>query len=262
MTEPVPSHPPSRPSAPAAPRRSAERGQMAAALVLGLCLVLGLALAGFAIGRGLFAARAADRFVTVKGLAEREIPADLALWPVVFTNSGDDLSALQAQVEADAETIRAFLGRFGFAAEELSLSAPRVTDFESANYGGGANRGDAPRYQVESTLTVRSGDIEQVRRAIEASGELVRSGVALIRSYEYSTQYLFTALDTVKPEMIAEATRDARRAAEQFAEDSGSEVGGIRRAQQGYFSIEDRDTYSPEVKTVRVVTTVEYFLED
>ena len=89
-----------------------------------------------------------------------------------------------------------------------------------------------------------------------------KQGVALIRSYEYDTQYLFTALDQIKPEMIAEATRDARSAAQQFAEDSGSKVGAIRNAQQGYFSIEDRDRFSPEQKTVRVVTTIEYFLED
>ncbi len=237
-----------------------QNGQVAAALVLGLCLALGLALGGFLLARGLFAARAADRFVTVKGLAEREMPADLALWPIVFTNSGNDLSALQEQVEADAGRIRAFLGRYGFSDEETSLSAPRVTDFRSPQYGN--QEGPQERYQVESTLTVRSGRIDDVRRAIESSGELVRAGVALIRSYEYNTQYLFTALGDVKPEMIAQATRDARRAAEQFAEDSGSEVGGIRRAQQGYFSIEDRDLYSPEVKKVRVVTTVEYFLED
>jgi hypothetical protein len=93
------------------------------------------------------------------------------------------------------------------------------------------------------------------------SGVLVKQGVALIRSYEYQTSYLFTGLDAVKPDMIAEATRDARRAAEQFAEDSGSRVGGIRNAQQGYFSIQDRDKFSPEFKTVRVVTTVQFFLE-
>lgn len=242
-----------------ASRRSAENGQVVAALVLGICLALGLALGGFLIARGLFAARAADRFVTVKGLAEQEVPADLALWPIVFTNHGDDLSRVQEQVEADAGRIRAFLTRYGFEEEALSLSAPRVTD----NTGTmGREEAERTRYQVESTLTVRSGQIDEVRRAIEASGELVGAGVALIRSWEYSTQYIFTGLEDIKPEMIAAATRDARSAAEQFAEDSGSEVGGIRRAQQGYFSIEDRDTYSPEVKKVRVVTTVEYFLED
>jgi hypothetical protein len=235
------------------------RGLLVPALVLGLCLALGLAAAGMLVGHGLYAARASERFVTVKGLSEREVPADLALWPVVFTVSGDDLSEVQRQVEADADVIRAFLGRFGFEAGETSVSAPRVTDQLAQSYGG---QRPAARYLVESTLTLRSGKIDRVRQAIERSGELVREGVTVIRSYEYSTQYLFTALEEIKPEMIAEATRDARRAAEQFAEDSGSRVGGIRRAQQGYFSIEDRDPFSPEVKKVRVVTTVDYFLVD
>ncbi|HEX2163228.1 MAG TPA: SIMPL domain-containing protein [Thermoanaerobaculia bacterium] len=234
------------------------RSLLVPAAVLGLLLALGLAAGGALLARGLFAARAADRFVTVKGLSEREVPADLALWPIVFTNTGNDLSALQEQVEQDAAAIRGFLGRFGFEPGEATLSAPRVTDYLAQ--GGYRDQGPAERYLVESTVTLRSGDIEAVRRAIQASGELVRAGVALIRSYEYNTQYLFTQLEAVKPEMIAEATRDARRAAEQFAEDSGARVGGIRRAQQGYFSIEDRDPFSPETKKVRVVTTVEYFL--
>jgi uncharacterized protein len=236
------------------------RSLVVPALVVGLCLVLGLALGGFLLARGLFAARAADRFVTVKGLSEREIAADLALWPIVFTNTGNDLGALQAEVEEDAAAIRAFLGRFGFGEAEASLSAPRVTDHLA--HGGYRDQGPAERYQVESTVTLRTAEIDAVRQAIQQSGELVRAGVTLIRSYEYNTQYLFTQLEQVKPEMIAEATRDARRAADEFAEDSGARLGGIRRAQQGYFSIDDRDAFSPEIKTVRVVTTVEYFLEE
>lgn len=229
------------------------------ALLLGLSLALGLALAGFLVAGAVHEARAADRFVTVKGLSEREVPADLALWPIVFTNTGDDLSALQGAVERDAESIRAFLGRLGFEDAETSLSAPRVTDYQAQGLGG---ERPPDRYLVESTLTLRTPKVDGVKAAIQRSGELVRAGITLIRSYEYSTQYLFTRLEEIKPEMIAEATRDARRAAQQFAEDSGSRVGSIRRAQQGYFSIEDRDPYSPEVKKVRVVTTVEYLLED
>ena len=241
-------------------RRPSPAAAVLPALVLGLCLALGLALGGFLLARGLYAARAADRFVTVKGLSERDVPADLALWPIVFTNTGDDLGALQEKVEEDAAAIRAFLGRFGFDPAEASLSAPRVTDYRAQ--GGYRDQGPAERYQLEATLTLRTDKIDQVRQAIQQSGDLVRAGVTLIRSYEYNTQYLFTQLEAIKPEMIAEATRDARRAADEFAEDSGAEVGGIRRAQQGYFSIEDRDAFSPEAKKVRVVTTVEYFLEE
>lgn len=235
-----------------------ERRIVTAATVLGLCLVVGLTAFGALVGRALYRARAAERYVTVKGLSEREVPADLVLWPVVYSVTGDDLADLQRRMEEDADKIRAFLNRLGFEESETSLSAPRVTDRE----GQGYREGPVDRYLVESTLTLRTGKIDEARSAIERSGELVKQGVTLIRSYEYSTQYLFTGLEAIKPEMIAEATRDARRAAQQFADDSGSRVGAIRRAQQGYFSIEDRDPFSPEQKRVRVVTTVEYSLVD
>ena len=238
---------------------STPRSSTVPALVLGLCLGLGVAAAGGLVARALYHVRAAERFVTVKGLSEREVPADLALWPVVFTVTGNDLSQTQTQVEKDAGEIRAYLSRFGFGDDEMSLSAPRVSDQWAQSYG---NQRPPSRYLVESTLTLRSGKIDLVSKAIQQSGDLVRQGVTVIRSYEYSTQYLFTKLNEIKPEMIAEATKDARHAAEKFAEDSGSQVGGIRRAEQGYFSIEDRDAYSPEIKKIRVVTTVDYFLVD
>jgi uncharacterized protein len=122
--------------------------------------------------------------------------------------------------------------------------------------------GTLARYTAEVTVTLRTAKIDTVREAIQRSGALVRQGVALVQNYEARTQYLFTGLEKIKPEMIAAATKDARRAAEQFAQDSGSAVGAIRNAQQGYFNIEDRDPFSPEYKTVRVVTTVQFFLAE
>ena len=118
------------------------------------------------------------------------------------------------------------------------------------------------RYVAEGTVAVRTGKIQQAKGAMGRSTELVKQGIPIVRRYDQSTQYLFTALERIKPEMIAEATRDARRAAERFAADSGARVGAIRTAQQGLFTIEDRDPFSPEVKRVRVVTTVQYALED
>ena len=226
---------------------------------LGLFLALGLVGAGWLLGSAIRHFKDAERYVTVKGLAEREVAANLAIWPVVFSVSGNDLSALQARLESDAAKVEAFLGGRGFAAEELSRSAPRVTD--SAPSGAFEGRLPSERYQVEATVTLRTPRVDDARVAMERSGDLVREGIRLLRSWEYNTQYFFTDLETVKPEMIAEATRDARRAAEKFAQDSGASVGAIRRAQQGYFSIEDRDAFSPEWKKIRVVTTVDYYLE-
>jgi uncharacterized protein len=237
-----------------------------AALVLGLplaaaiILATGIAAGGYFVGHGLFAARASERAVTVKGLAEREVAANLAMWPIVFSTTGNDLVAIQSTLDASAKKVAAFLQARGFTPAEFSLSSPRVTDRDAQ---GGRMRGEAgDRYVAEQTVTLRSGRITPVKVAIQQSGELIRDGVALVRSYEYNTTFLYTSLDEIKPAMIAEATKDARKAAEQFARDSGSRVGAIRNAQQGFFDIQDRDPFSPEIKKIRVVTTVQYFLED
>jgi uncharacterized protein len=232
---------------------------IAPAAVLGLLLAIGMALGGYFVGFGLLRARSADRYVTVKGLAEREVPADLVLWPVVFSATADDLSTLQQRVDEGASKVVKFLSG-DFTTAEISVSAPRITDREAQ--GGYQPGRQLQRYVAEATVTVRTGRIDVAKAAMARSGELVKEGVALIRSYEYNTQYLFTKLESIKPEMIAAATHDARRAAEQFAEDSGSRVGGIRNAQQGFFAIEDRDPFSPEFKKIRVVTNVQYFLVD
>jgi hypothetical protein len=235
-----------------------DEGMKDSLTIAGAVLALGIAAAGWFVGDALFEARAGERYVTVRGLAERELPANLTLWPIVFTVTANELGTLQRQADDGVVRVRAFLER-DFPAEQITVSAPRVQDRQAQGVVDAAQRLD--RYTGEVTVTLRTDRIEAARQAIERSGELVKQGVAIIRSYEYSTQYLFTDLERIKPEMIAEATRDARRAAEQFAQDSGSTVGAIRKAQQGLFSIEDRDPFSPEWKKIRVVTTVEYFLE-
>ena len=227
--------------------------------ILGFLIGAGVAVAGYFVGHGFLKARAADRYVTVKGLSQRELPANLVLWPIVYSVTAEDLETLQRRLDDGATKISTFLAA-DFAADEINISAPRVTDRQAQ--GMMDQQGRLERYAAEATVTLRTGRIDAARAAMGRSGSLVKQGVALIRSYEFQTQYLYTGLDAIKPEMIAEATRDARAAAERFAEDSGSRVGGIRNAQQGYFSIEDRDPFSPEFKTIRVVTTVEFFLVD
>lgn len=224
-----------------------------------IALALGIVVAGYLMGEALIQARSSQRAVSVRGLAEREVPANLALWPIVFTVTSNELGDLQRKADDGVAKVRAFLAS-DFPAEQVSVSAPRVQDREAQGMRGDGRQLD--RFTAEVTVTVRTDKIDVAKRAIERSGALVTQGVAVIRSYEYNTQYLFTELEKIKPEMIAEATKDARRAAEQFAKDSGSTVGAIRNAQQGLFSIEDRDQFSPEFKKVRVVTTVDYYLGD
>lgn len=235
-----------------------ERNTTAAA-VLGVSLAVGLALAGWFVGNALLRARAAERFVTVRGFSEQEVAADLVIWPLSFVVTGNDLATLQQRYEGAAARIAEFL-RKEFPENECSVSAPRVTDREAQ---GGFSQGNRPvdRYVAEGAVTVRTGKIDIAKAAMRRSSELVREGVPLVRSYEQNTEYLFTQLDKVKPAMIAEATKDARRAAQQFADDSGARVGAIRRAQQGLFTVDNRDPFSPEFKKIRVVTTVEYFLD-
>jgi hypothetical protein len=232
---------------------------VAAAAVLGLFAAAGLAAGGALMGVAIGKVRKADRYVTVKGFAEREVEANLAIWPMVYNAVGNDLARVQADLDEDAAAIRAFLVARGFRAEDLTLSAPRVTDFEAQ-----WTSGERPvnRYMAEATVTLRTANVAGVKEAMQASTDLVKQGVALLRSYEYNPLFLYTELNAIKPEMIAAATVDARRAAEQFANDSGSRVGAIRSAQQGYFQIEDRDAHSPEWKKIRVVTTIEYFLDE
>jgi hypothetical protein len=227
-------------------------------VIAGTLIAIGLAVGGYFIGNGLLRARSADRYVTVKGLAEHEVAANLVIWPITYTVTADDLGTLQRRTDDGAAKIQEFLAA-DFEDHEISVSAARVDDRQAQGMMG---QGRMERYVAESTVTVRTPRIDAVRTAMERTGELVKQGVALIRSYEAVTEYLFTSLDEIKPEMIQEATKDARRAAQQFAEDSGSRVGGIRNAQQGYFSITDRDAFSPQFKKVRVVTTVQYFLVD
>ncbi len=199
-------------------------------VVAGTIVAVGIAVGGFFIGSGLLKARAADRYVTVKGLAEREVDANMVIWPITYTVTANDLGTLQSRIDDGATKIRDFLGET-FEASEISTSASRVDDRQAQ--GMMSQGGRLERYVAEATVTVRSPRIEAVRSVMEETGVLVAQGVALIRSYENTTQYLYTALDEIKPEMIREATQDARRAAQQFAEDSGNRVGGIRNAQTG-----------------------------
>jgi hypothetical protein len=230
-------------------------------------LALGVALAGWFVGNGFVRGRTADRFVSVKGVSERDVTADMALWPIRFTSTDDVLARAQQKFDESRQAIVAFLGRNGIGAERAELQAFEVVDALADRY---RNDAATSRYIISGTLMVRVEDPELVRRASQNVGELAQTGVVITSGGGYGggPTYLFTKLNDLKPEMIAEATASAREAAEQFAKDSESRLGPIRQASQGVFQILPRDR-APGVmeesqvnKTVRVVTTVEYRLED
>lgn len=234
-------------------------GRAFGALILGGLLATGLVWSGGHLEEAARVWKQADRSVTVKGLAEREVPADMALWPLHYSVSANRLETLHGALAEDEARIRDFLAAHGFAAEHVSVTPPNVRDLHAEQ--GPASRPEE-RYRAEATVLVRTPRVAEVKAALPATGALVRDGVLLSPNYQYRTEFLFTDLEAIKPEMIAAATADARRAAEQFAADSGSQVGAIQRARQGYFSIEDLDSYTPDIKRIRVVTTIDYALEE
>lgn len=244
----------------------ADRPGSTVVLVAALIGAVGLAVGGALAGRGFVAFRTGDRYVSVKGVAEREVQADLALWPLRITETDDDLRQAQAKIGRSTRAIYAFLGRHGVDTTQIELQGVEVTDARANAFREGPI---TSRYSVTQTLMVRSTTPDVISAASQRVGELIEAGVVLSSGRGYGPArptYLFTKLNDVKPAMIAEATASAREAAERFAADSKSRVGGIRQANQGVFVILPRDQapgISEEeqpVKTVRVVATVEYFL--
>jgi uncharacterized protein len=224
-------------------------------------LAVGTAVLGLFVYFGLSAFAAKDRVVSVRGLAEREVKADHVIWPIVYKTTGNDLSALYEEVNGKCTRITAFLEQNGLAKADISVGAPQVVDLYADRYASD-NVAQRDRYNITTTITVSSGQVDKVRGLMTRMGELLKQGIAISAGdYDSRVQYDFTSLNKIKPQMIEEATQKAREAAVKFADDSDSRLGKIKDATQGLFSIEDRDQYTPYIKNVRVVTSVNYFLE-
>lgn len=223
-------------------------------------LALGVIVGGYLLGDGMRRARMADRAVTVRGLAERNVTADLATWTINFSAQGDDLSAVQAEVDRDAATVNEFFRRAGFPAEAVTDGGGSVSQYYDTNRG-------ANQITINRRIQLRTTDVMRARQAYALQFNLIRAGVALQDGS--GIQYNFTRLNDIKPEMITQATQNARQVADRFAADSGTAVGGIRAATQGYFSVGARDGDVSEegsgerdspYQKVRVVTTIEFYL--
>ena len=235
-------------------------GEQRSAFILGALLSIGMIAASAIAGRSAIQFKEYERVVSVKGLSEREVPADVAVWPVQFAAANNDLTALYATMEANTKKIIEFLRSAGFSDAEITSAAPAVTDKFAEQYGGQTVN---LRYTAKQTITVYSTNIDAVRTAQRNVAELGKKGIALSgEDYNQKTQFLFTKLNDIKPAMIEEATQKARVVAEQFAADSKSKIGKLKSANQGQFTIEDRDSNTPYLKKVRVVSTVDYYLSD
>lgn len=222
----------------------------ASALAVGI-IVLGLLLKG-----GIDNIAFRDREVTARGLAEREVQADLVTWPITYSLAGNDLQSIYDRVSANNETIVKFLTSNGISSEEISVNPPDT-------YDAASNRYSSPtfnyNYSINCTVTVTTRKVAKVRELLNRQSELLKEGIAFSNSY---INYQFNGLNDIKPQMIAEATKNARAAAQQFAADSDSHIGKIKTASQGQFSIDDSDSSTPFIKKVRVVSTIVYYLED
>jgi hypothetical protein len=249
-------------------------GDRGSSVVLALGVCVGLIGGAIILGRSLQEIRKGDRYVTVKGAAERDVRADLAVWPMKIRVAGSDLAEVGQSLEATRGKVLRFLSEKGFTKEEIGSQSLRVSDRQASDYGQG-NMKDLLRYVVEATIVLRSTNVDRVEQVSQMTDELVRAGVVLSAQNDWQSagpRYIFTQLNSIKPAMLAEATKTARSAAVQFAADSGSTVGPIRRASQGLFSISDRDQAAPGQgeggaggeadpnKRVRVVVTVDYLL--
>lgn len=231
------------------------------AAVFGGLLALGVIGGGALVGQGVIHARAGDRTVTVRGLSERDVKADLAVLPLRFTASGDVLSEVQSRIDGDLGRVRQFLAAQGYPADAVDLGRLEVADTLSREY---ASQTGGPRFILAQTVVIRTNDVARVEATTRTLNDLVRQGVVL-QDFR-GPSYVFTKLNDVRPQMIAEATAAARKGAEQFAKDSGTPLGPIRQATQGSFEILPRDgdgfeEASSVNKKLRVVTTITYGLK-
>lgn len=204
--------------------------------------------------------RAMERVVQVKGLSEREVAADSVIWPIKFNEVDNNLTSLVANLERKNEQIQAFLKLQGFSQKEITIAVPQIVDRQAGYYDPNANQ---MRYTASSTVTVYSSNVDLVHQAMAKLLELSKTGIAIAgQDYDSKPEFIFSGLNELKPDMIEEATRNAREVATKFAADSDSKLGKIKTASQGQFSITDRDSNTPYIKKVRVVATVDYYLSD
>ncbi len=231
------------------------------AFTLGGFICLGLVLLGYLLSVSIVKIKSLDRTIVVKGLSEREVPANVAIWPIKFSEADNDLNKLYSTIQRKNTLIIMFLKNNGFTEKEIFISAPAIMDKQAQEFVE-SDKGKF-RYSGSSTISVYTENVDLVRNTMEKLVELGKMGIAISgENYQSKTDFLFTKLNDVKPQMIEEATKNDREVAEKFAQDSKSKLGKIKSASQGQFSIENRDSSTSYIKKVRVVSTVEYYLSD
>ncbi|WP_072679799.1 SIMPL domain-containing protein [Arcobacter sp. LA11] len=229
-------------------------------LTLGIFIFFGLISLGYFLVESVNVYKEYDRTVTVKGLSQKDFKADIILWPIKFSTPDKDLFNLNKKIEGYTNIIVDFLEENGIKKDEINIQAPAITDKLANDY---ANRNFQYRYLGNRTINVYSKNVQKVRDTISKLSQLNKKGIIFnVNGYDTRVEYMFTRLNEVKPSMIEESTKKAREVALKFAKDSNSKLGKIKKARQGQFSIFNRDKNTPHIKTVRVVSSVEYYLND
>lgn len=243
-------------------------------VLLGLCLIGGNAIFGWYVSQGLYKVKMGDRYVSVKGMAEQKVRADLAIWDISFKAAGDDLKQVSDKINGDRKVISDFLVQNKIDAKSIEVGQTTVIDRSANEYGSNENKAEN-RYIINAKLTVKSNDVDLIKQVSSLSDQLVNQGVILLRDDRYglaNPSYLFTKLDSIRPSMLEIATQSARLMAEQFAKNSASKLGKIRHANQGVFQILNANSSSAAPsgdvfsesgsidKQVRVITSIDYFL--
>ncbi|HUX80380.1 MAG TPA: SIMPL domain-containing protein [Alphaproteobacteria bacterium] len=236
-----------------------------AAAVLGLCIALGPSIAGFFIYRGIVEAKLGDRYVTAKGLVERVEKSDRGTWEIAFKVSGNDLASLYQKLSHDSDLVQKFILKEGFEKNEVAISSPRVTDLHAREYGSGDLSPE--RYLIEYSIFVNSPKVDILNTLSAKTGELLSQGISISRS---ETRFYLDRFNDLRPQLIADATKNAQEVASSFAKTTGSKIGGIREANQGVIRLTSPDA-SPNqeydeglnslMKKIRVVVTLKFYLK-
>lgn len=225
-----------------------------------LAIMVGLIVIGVMIPKAVNDFRSFERTVDVKGLCEREVKADKVIWPVVYKVMANDIQEIYSQIDRNNALIVAFLQKGGITEEEISVSIPQISDKFANEYGSNDR---TFRYISTNVITVCTEKVDEVLDLMSKQSLLLKKGIVTSgERWENPVEFKYEGLNDIKPEMIEEATRNAREAAEKFAKDSDSSLGKIKTANQGTFTISDRDSNTPHIKKVRVVTSVTYYLKN
>lgn len=229
-------------------------------IVPSLILAIGFIIGSCIIGMKWVEARANNnKYVTVKGLSEREVVADKAWWSINSQYGANTTEDIQSGLNQVEDQVRRFLVKHGFTEDEINL--------EGINIYANNYQGASTRYNADIKISVTTNDIQKVKSASKSVTDLISQGILLqADKWAAGPKYYFTKFKELKTDMLAEATTEAQKAAEQFAKNSGSTVGDIRRANQGVFQIlpgnrTQEDHVFASDKIIRVVSTVDYFLE-